>query len=182
MYYREVSLEQIPQAVWDVESTVRCVAGANLDTSNLPAGAKRILKGTPLTIDKSTRKVKAVKTAKVAADAAANATTISVEKGSMLVVGDTIAGSKITAINDSAADKDVLTVAALGKALKKGDVIDDGNGKNVIGLAYTTTPIEDFTSVTWTIQAYEIQEDTLPYPLNDDIKNALTSRHHFAAF
>lgn len=182
MYRKETTLEQIPQAIWDVESCVRCVAGATLDTSSLPDGAKRVLKGTPLVYDSATGKVKVVKTATVATAAEAGATSLEIAKDSIFKVGDTIAGSTISAIDDSADDKDVLTISALETAVKAGDVIDDGNGANVVGLNYANTKIEDFTSVTWTIQAYEIQEATLPYPLNAGIKTALTCRHHFAAF
>lgn len=182
MYRKETTLEQIPQAIWDVESCVRCVAGANIDTDSLPDGAKRVLKGTPLMYDSATGSVKVVKTAKVVTAADAAATSLEIEKGSIFKVGDTIAGSTISAIDDSADDKDVLTISALAEAIDKDAVVDDGNGAKVIGLNYANTKIEDFTSVTWTIQAYEIQENTLPYPLNNDIKTALTCRHHFAAF
>jgi len=182
MYRKETTLEQIPQAVWDVESTVRCVAGANLDTSSMPDGSKRVLKGTPLMFDKTTGEAKVVKTAKVVAAADAEATSLSVAKGSIFKVGDTIAGSKITAIDSSAEDKDVLTVEALSEAVAKDTVVDDGNGKSVVGMNYATAKMEDFIFFFKQKTAYEIQEDTLPYPLSDDIKTALTCRHHFAAY
>lgn len=181
MYHKYVESEEIQEAQWDVKSCVRCVAGANLDTSNLPDGTKYIAKGTPLMITDS-REVKVVKTATVVEAADAAATSLSIAKGSMFAVGDTIAGGTISAIDTSNEEKDVLTVSALEAAVAKGDVVDDGNGSKVVGLCYCTVKIEDFTSVTWTIQAYEIDETSLPYPFSEAIKTALTSRHHFAAF
>lgn len=177
--------EHVQEAQWDVKSCVRCIAGATLDMSNLPAGIKRLPKGTPLRLTDA-RKAIAIKTATVVTAAAKDATTLEIAKGSLFVVGDNIAGSTITAIDTTGEDKDVLTIGALSKAVAKDAIVDDGNIASIIGLQYATVKFTDpndrFPSVTWTIQAYEIREETLPFPLSADAKTALTSRHHWALF
>lgn len=49
----------------------------------------------------------------------------------------------------------------------------------VLGLNYATVKIKGNPSCTVTLQAYEIEEDSLPYAINDTIKEALTCRHAF---
>ena len=177
--------EHVQEAQWDVKSCVRCIAGATLDLSNLPNGMKRIPKGTPLRLT-SARKAIVIKTATVVTAAAKDATSLEIAKGSLFQVGDTIAGSTISAIDTSNETKDVLTVTALAKAVAKNAIVDDGNIADIIGLLYATTKLTDptdrYPSATWTIQAYEIREETLPFPLSADAKTALTSRHHWALF
>ena len=95
-------------------------------------------------------------------------------------MGDKIAGSVISAIDTSNEDYDALTVGALAAKVDKDVVANDDNVDNILGICYATTKMDSYPSVTYTIQAYEIEESTLPFPINDTIKEKLTTRHHFA--
>ena len=166
----------IQEANWDEKTCVRRQGGYSIDASSLPSDLAYLPKGAVLALT-SADTVSLVKTAVANVDAKAAATSLKVDKGHLLKVGDTIAGSTISAINTTNSDYDTLTVSALAADVKKGDVVADGNVDNVIGLNYATVKIDSFPTCTVTVQAYEIEEDTLPYPVNDAIKAALTSRH-----
>lgn len=169
-------------AMWDVKSCVRSIAGLNFDKTCLPDGVEFLPKGVVLASKLTAAGYVAVlvKTATVAANAAKDATTLNVAKGHALKVGDKIAGSTISAIDKSNTDYDALTITALGKAVTKDTVLNDDNVDNILGLNYARTKMDAYPSVTYTVQAYEIDESTLPFPINDTIKEKLTSRHHFA--
>lgn len=176
MFYNQNKPEDIKEALWWEETCLGRQGGYDLDKSNLPATLKWLPKGAPLAFVKDTGKVIVCKTVKVVEKAEANATTLKVEHNDLLVIGNTIAGSEISKI-ETADGVDTLTVSALAKAVEAGDVIDDGNAKNVIGLNKDTNkyPLTEDTnpSVTPTLRALEIEEDSLPYPVNTDIKAAL---------
>lgn len=181
MYMHNSNAEEIKEGLWWEETCVRRQGGYDLDTANLPSTLRWFPKGAPLAFDSTTGKAVLVKTAVVAANAAKDATTLTVIDNGMLVVGDKLAGSTITAIavNEGVA---TLTVSALAKAVTKDSIVADDNAKGVIlGLNYATIDLRDndYPSVTPTLQAYEIEEDTLPYPINDDIKAGLGDRHQF---
>lgn len=167
----------IQEGVWDEKSCVCRVAGFDIDKTNLPADMKYLPKGASMALNSTGLKAILVKTAEVYEAAASGATAIKVKKNNALLVNETIGGNKITAIDKSNADYDVLTVAATSKAITVGTVLADANATKVIGLNYATVKLDSFPSCTPTIQAYEIEEDTLPYPVNADIKTALTVRH-----
>ena len=169
-------------AQWDVKSCVRCIAGLNFDKTCLPDGVEFLPKGVVLASKLTAAGYVAVlaKTAVVAANAAKDATTLNVAKGHALKVGDKIAGSTISAIDTSNDEYDALTVSALAKAVTKDTVANDDNVDNILGLNYARTKMDAYPSVTYTIQAYEIDESSLPFPINDTIKEKLTTRHHFA--
>lgn len=169
-------------AMWDVKSCVRSIAGLNFDKTCLPDGVEFLPKGVVLASKLTAAGYVAVlvKTVTVAANAAKDATTLNVAKGHALKVGDKIAGSTISAIDTSNAEYDVLTITALGKAVTKDTVLNDDNVDNILGFNYARTKMDAYPSVTYTVQAYEIDESTLPFPINDTIKEKLTSRHHFA--
>lgn len=177
MEYKETFPTSIKEGVWNEKTCVRRTAGFDVDKTNIPAGMKYLPKGAPLALDVTGLKVVLVKTAKTTAQAASGATSVKVAKGHAFVVGDTVAGSTISKIDASHAEYDVLTVSALGAEVAAGAVVADANAENVIGLNYATVKLDSYPSCTPTIQAYEIEEDTLPYPVNDVIKTALTSRH-----
>lgn len=169
-------------AQWDVKSCVRCIAGIEFDKTCLPAGMEFLPKGVVLAAKLTTAGYKAVmvKTAVAQANAAANATSLKVLKGHALIVGDKVAGSTISAIDTSNADYDTLTVGALAAKVDKDTVVNDDNVDNILGLNYCRTKMDAYPSVTYTVQAYEIMESTLPYPINSTIKEKLTARHHYA--
>ena len=160
---------------------MRRQGGYDLDTASLPTGMRWFPKGAVLAFDATTGKAKMVKTAKVYANAAANATSLKIVDNGIFAVGDKIAGSTISAISvaDGVA---TLTVSALAaKADKDTIVADDGAKGTLLGLNYANVDLRDndYPSVTPTLQAYEIEEDSLPYPVNDDIKKGLGDRHQF---
>lgn len=182
MDYKRESFETVQEGKWDSESCVRSIAGLNFDKTCLPSGMERVPKGAVLAKKLTSTGYKAVlvKTAVAQANAAKDATTLKVLKGHALKVGDKIAGSTISAIDTSDNDYDSLTVGALSAAVAKDAVVNDDNTDNIIGLNYATRKMDAYPAVTYTIQAYEIEESTLPFPINDTIKEKLTSRHHFA--
>lgn len=176
MEYKEIYPTSIQEGVWNEKTCIRRTAGFDIDKANLPADMKYLPKGAVLALDATGLKVVLVKTAKATTEAASGATTLNVAKGHALVVGDVIAGSAISEIV-AGTEFDTLTVAALSETVAAGAVVADANGEKAIGLNYATVKIDSNPSCTPTIQAYEIEEDTLPYPVNDVIKTALTSRH-----
>lgn len=178
MIYKTTMPTDIPEGVWDEKSCVRRQSGFMVDETNLPTSMKWLPKGAPLAY-LGNGKVTVCKTAKAYDAASKSATSLKVFKGHLFNVGDKVAESTISAINTSNASYDELTVTALGAAVKANDVLDDGNASKVIGLNYATRKLDGMQSCTPTLQAYEIEEDTLPYPVNDAIKTALTCRHAF---
>ncbi len=178
MYYKETLPTNIQEGNWDEKTCVRRQSGFVVDETGLPSTLKWLPKGAPLAYA-SDGKVTVCKTAKAYEAAAKSATALKVNKGHLFAVGDTIGGSAISAIDSSNADYDLLTVAALAEKAEAGSVLDDGTASKVIGLNYATVELDGQQGCTPTVQAYEIEEDSLPYPLNDAIKAALTSRHAF---
>ena len=126
MYLHKSTSENIKEGLWWEESCVRRQGGYDLDTASLPTGMRWFPKGAVLAFDATTGKAKMVKTAKVYANAAANATSLKIVDNGIFAVGDKIAGSTISAISvaDGVA---TLTVSALAaKADKDTIVADDG--------------------------------------------------------
>ena len=180
MFLHKTTPTDIKEGLWWEEHCVRRQGGYDLDTTNLPTGFRWLPKGAVLAFKASNGKVELVKTAVVTANAAINATSLTIVDNGLWKVGDTIAGSEISAISTSDGVA-TLTVAALTAAVSKDDVVADANVSNVIGLAYETTDLQDndYPQVSVTLQAYEIEEDTLPYPVNSAIKSALGALHQF---
>lgn len=177
MYIKTVTPVNIQEGIWNEDTCVRRTGGYTVDKSNLPSDLKYIAKGTCIAYDKTSAKAIVVKTAKVY-EAAEAKTDVKIEKGHILVVGDVLDGQEITKIDTTDTNFDVITLKAAITA-NVGDVLADGNVSKILGLAYATVNVEDYTHVTPTLQAYEIEEDSLPYPINSSIKTALTVRHAF---
>lgn len=180
MYYKTKTGTNGSACVWDEGSCVRRIGGFDIDTTNLPDTMEYLPKGAVMTVDGTSGKASLVKTATVHANAAKSATSIQIEKGSLFAVGDEIDGLEISAIT-TGTDYDTLTVEAITKdaGYAVGDVLDDGNGAAVAGLNYADVKLEGAPTCSITLQAYEIEEETLPYPINNTIKGALTDRHAF---
>lgn len=182
MYLHKTEPDVIVEGLWWEETCVRRQGGYDLDTTNLPTSLRWFPKGATLAFNSENGKATFVKTAKVTEAAAKSATTVKVEDKGILVVGDKIGGATISAI-EVADGVATLTVDATAKALKVGDVIAsfDPSKDVLLGLNYATVDLRDndFPSVTPTLQAYEIEENSLPYPINDEIKAALGDRHQF---
>lgn len=182
MYYKNSASEHIQEGLWWEESCVRRQAGYDLDVTNLPSTLRWFPKGAVLAFVPATGKAKLVKTFEVYETANANATTLKVKDPyGLAAVGDTIAGKEVSAVSlaDGVA---TLTIAALAAKLNAGDVVADASASGtLLGLNYATVDLRDndYPSVTPTLQAYEIEEDTLPFPVNSTIKQGLGDRHQF---
>ena len=181
MFMHKGKPASIKEGLWWEEHCIRRQGGYDFDTSNLPASFRWLPKGAVLAFDAESGKAIVVKTAKVYEAAQEGATSLKIEANDLIAVGDVIGGATISAISTEDGVS-TLTVSALESALKQGAVIADANSKGIIlGLAYETTDLlgNDYPQVTPTLQAFEIEEDTLPYPVNDDIKAGLGALHQF---
>lgn len=165
--------EDIKEALWLEEQCLRRQGGYNLDLTNLPATLKWVAKGTVLRLVTG-GKAQVVKTAKVTERAIKNATTLKIVSGSLFQVGDKIAGATISAIvsNDGV---DTLTVSELANEVAANAIVSDyDKTKDVLlGFSYDTLDIRDkeaSIAATPTLQVMEVEEDSLPYPINEDIK------------
>lgn len=170
--------EDIKEALWLEEQCLRRQGGYDLDRTNLPATLKFVAKGTILRLV-SGGKAQVVKTAKAVEKADKAATTLKIASGSLFQIGDKIAGATISAIasNDGV---DTLTVSALENAVAKDAIVSDyDKTKDVLlGFSYDTLDIRDSDSsiaATPTLQVMEVEEDSLPYPINDEIKEGINA-------
>ena len=177
MFFKRTKPTSIKEGVWWEETCVRRQGGYDFDGSNLPSGTKWIPKGAVLKLTDE-GKCAVVKTATVVETAAAGAKAIKVAVGSLLAVGDTVSGNKITAIK-TGDEYDTLTVDATAAEIALGTVLTDydKDKDTLLGLSYDTFEYEDgvYGNATPTLQVYEVEENTLPYPLNDDIKAGLNA-------
>lgn len=170
--------EDIQEAVWLEEQCLRRQGGYMLDRTNLPSSLKWLPKGATLKLSGDGKgNAIVVKTAKVAEKAEKQATTLKIASGSLFKEGDKIAGATISAIS-SADGVDTLTVSALANEAAEGAVVSDFDKTKdiVLGLSYDTLDLRDPESeipCTPTLQVMEVEEDSLPYPINDDIKRLL---------
>ncbi len=170
--------ENIKEALWLEEQCLRRQGGYDLDRTNLPNTLKWVAKGTVLRLVTG-GKAQVVKTAKATEKADKAATTLKIASGSLFQIGDKIAGATISAIT-SADGVDTLTVSALDNAVAANAVVSDyDKTKDVLlGFSYDTLDVRDQESsiaATPTLQVMEVEEDSLPYPINDDIKVGINS-------
>lgn len=177
MFLRKTSPTHINEAVWWEEQCVRRQGGYDLDQTNIPATLKWLPKGTVLKLGTGGKAV-AVKTALVTEKAESAATTLKIKSGSLYQVGDSIAGKKISAIKtDNGID--TLTIAALEAAIEANAVVTDydKDKDTILGLSYDTRDLDKDVAVFVepTLQVMEVEEATLPYPINADIKAGLNA-------
>ena len=170
--------EDIKEALWLEEQCLRRQGGYDLDRSNLPSTLKFVAKGTVLRLVTG-GKAQVVKTAKVTEKASKSATTLKIASGSLFEVGDKIAGATISAIASSDG-VDTLTVSALDNAVEQNAIVSDyDKTKDVLlGFSYDTLDVRDQESsiaATPTLQVMEVEEDSLPYPINDEIKEGINA-------
>nr|DAO10381.1 MAG TPA: Head fiber protein [Caudoviricetes sp.] len=170
--------EDIKEALWLEEQCLRRQGGYDLDRTNLPATLKFVAKGTILRFVTG-GKAQVVKSAKAVEKADKAATALKIASGSLFQVGDKIAGATISAIA-SADGVDTLTVSALENAVAKDAIVSDyDKTKDVLlGFSYDTLDIRDSDSsiaATPTLQVMEVEEDSLPYPINDEIKAGINA-------
>jgi len=174
--------ESIKEAVWLEEQCLRRQGGYDLDRTNLPSTLKWLAKGTVFKLSATGGKAVAVKTAKVTEVASKAATTLKIASGSLFKVGDTVAGLTITKIeSDASTGIDTLTgTGGVTEGAAKGDVLSDYDKSKdtLLGFSYDTLDLRDPDSsipVTPTLQVMEVEEDSLPYPINKDIKDGLNA-------
>ena len=177
-FMKKTKPTDIKEAVWWEEYCIRRQGGYDLDQSNLPRELKWLPKGTVLKLSATGGNAVAVKTATVTEKAAQGATTLKIATGSLVQVGDTIGGAKVTAIT-TGDTYDTLTVDALADAIEAKAVISDYDAENdtLLGFSYDTLDLDSEASIpaTPTLQVMEVDEETLPYPINADIKTGLNA-------
>lgn len=177
-FIKKTKPTDIKEAVWWEEYCIRRQGGYDLDQSNLPRALKWLPKGTVLKLSATGGNAVAVKTATVTEKAAQGATTLKIATGSLVQVGDTIGGAKVTAIT-TGDTYDTLTVEALTDAIEAKAVISDYDAENdtLLGFSYDTLDLDSEASIpaTPTLQVMEVDEETLPYPINADIKTGLNA-------
>ncbi len=181
MFLKKANPTDIKEALWWEEHCVRRQGGYDLDKTNLPTDFRWLPKGTVLGFNKTTGKAFVIKSAVAYEAAESGATTLKIVDNGLYAVGDKIAGSTISAIS-TADGVSTLTVTALAKAVAKDAAVDSmEEGAVVLGLAYETTDLRDndFPQVAATLQAFEIEEDTMPFPVSEAVKEALGSLHQF---
>lgn len=169
--------ELINEAVWLEEQCLRRQGGFDLDRTNLPDSLKWLPKGTVLKLSSTGGNAVVVKTARVVEKS--TTTTMKIAGGSLFKVGDKINGKAITAIA-SADGVDTLTVAAMDSAIEKDTVITDYDKSKdtLLGFSYDTLDLRDAEAsipATPTLRVIEVEESTLPYPINKDIKDGLNA-------
>lgn len=178
MFYKDQAAKIVKEGKWDEKSCFRRVGGYDIDKSNLPKDMEYMPKGAVLAFNKENGKAMLVKTAIVYEDANKAAESVKIAKGHNYVVGDKVNGSTISKI-EVGENYDTFTVSALEAALKANTVVSNVTGLLVLGFNYATVRLDDMPTCTPTLQAWEIEEDSLPFPINDEIKEALTVRHAF---
>lgn len=178
MYLKKTVPTDIKEGSWWEEQCVVRQGGYDLDQSNLPDSLKWLPKGTVVKLGTGGKAV-VVKTAKVAEKATSGTKTIKVAAGNALVVGDTIGGNKITAIAKTAT-VDTLTISAATSAdIEANTVLSDYDASKdvILGFTYATKELDKDASqqVEPTLRVMEVEEASLPYPINDKIKEGLNT-------
>lgn len=181
----------VVEELYDVQTGHRKRGPYRLETTGLVKGST-LPNLTPVAVDLKKRTCTVVKNCKVTAEVATEATSVQVAKNSLVEVGMFIGngskGAKITAIDKSKAEYDILTIeTAFGSKIAAGSVLFEAtavggtNPKNKANfLIYGHTKVEDgIVLVALLMQAYEIQEDKLTLPISDKDKESLTSRFQF---
>lgn len=170
---------------WDIASEEKYDGGFRLVKTNLPTDLEKLPRGTFVKLDLTERKATVVKTAKIAEAVTALTTTVKVEKGSLLVVGDIVGiGTTSVEIEDfdtSNEDYDSFTITAealgtiaLGGKLQ--EYAEAGDNKAVVnpdGFTPAEVVIDREPSCSAIFKAYGIVASQMPYPVTDAIISAL---------
>lgn len=178
MFFKKVKPTSIKEASWWEEMCVRRQGGYDLDQSNLPTGLKWLPKGAVVKLGTGGKAV-VIKSAKVAERAASAAKTVKLSAGSLYKEGDTIGGKKIASIVRAESGDTVTLTAELDAELAEGAVVTDyDKSKDILlGFAYATKELDPDAAqvVEPTLRVMEVEEDSLPYPINSDIKEGLNA-------
>lgn len=173
--------------VCNVASIYRLAGGFNLEDAALVSGSS-LPPLAPLAVNFATRKAVAVKNVVAQANAAGNATSIKVLKGSLayvgMVIGNGTVSAAVTAIDKTNAAYDTLTVTLVA-AVTAGDklfetVTSGTTPKNVANvLNYAAVKVVSGATITAIGAVYEIVEKNLSLPLCASDKASLGSRFMF---
>lgn len=178
MYLKKTVPTDIKEGSWWEEQCVVRQGGYDLDQSNLPAELKWLPKGTVVKLGTGGKAV-VVKTANVTELAASAQKTVKLAPGSLYQVGDSIGGKKIASIARSNTGDTVTLSANLDANIEAKTVITDyDKAKDVIlGFTYATKELDKDASqqVESTLRVMEVEEASLPYPINADIKAGLNT-------
>lgn len=192
MKYEVTAPGQVTKEIWQEISVRRLSGGFNILVTAALASFGWLKKGTPIAIDFATRNATPIFTSKLTANAAADATAFQVAKGSLFSQGDFI-GTKTKSVTVTTVDKsnpsyDVINTDAAIGALASGAVLTRATATgstnklvtgDIVCLNYADVKIDGQVACSGVIQAWEVKQSLLPYPLTDDIKTALTSRFIF---
>ncbi len=178
MYLKKTVPTDIKEALWWEEHCIVRQGGYDLDQSNLPAGLKWLPKGTVVKLT-SAGKATVVKTAKVTEKATSGTKTVKVASGSLIAAGDTLAGSKVASVTTGTTIDTITLSTATTADIEENSVISDfdADSDTILGFTYATKEIDADASQTVepTLQAVEVEEESLPYPINDEIKKGLNA-------
>lgn len=176
---------------YDVQTGIRRRGIFVLDGANLTLGTHLPVM-TPIYADLSTRKAYVVRNMKVYAEASTTDTTIEIAKGSLAYVGMFIGngskGAKVTAIDKTNENYDVLTVdATMGVKLTVGTILFEAtaaegqNQKYVANSALFHRRLieEGIIDVALLRTAAEIEPDKLVIPFSANDKEALKGWFQF---
>lgn len=173
MYLKKTVPTDIKEGSWWEEQCIVRQGGYDLDQSNLPADLKWLPKGTVVKLGTG-GKAMVVKTATVTEKATSGTKTIKLAPGSLYIVGDSIGGKKIASIAKTSTLDTVTLSAALDSDIEAKTVVSDyDESKDVLlGFTYATKELDRDASqqVEPTLRVLEVEEETLPYPINEDIK------------
>lgn len=180
------------QEFYRVDTGVRKSGPYKLDITNLAVGSTLPV-FTPVEVDMKKHTVTVVRNVQVVEKYANGATSIKVAKRSLayvgMFIGNSEKGAKVTAIDKSNANYDVLTIAvsfgadvAVGEKLFEAVALDGVEKKNTANFVlYDAKKVEDDGAVLVTLlmQAFEIKESKLILPIHDLDKKGLTDRFQF---
>lgn len=186
--------EYKPEEFYRVESGVRKSGPWKLDITNLAVGSTLPV-FTPVQADLKKRTVVPVRNMKVVETYTTGETALSIKvaKNSLAYIGMFIGsgkkGAKVTAIDKSNKDYDVLTIeAAFGEDIAKDFVLFEStavggtvkkNTANFVLFDEKKVESDGPVLVTLLMQAYEVKEPKLPLPIHEQDKEGLTSRFQF---
>lgn len=182
---------EIDRELCDVESIYRPKDGGwDLDRTGLAEGLM-IPPFAPLYCDKVEHKAYLVKNVRVVEEAAAEATSVKIAKGSA-VDGSIYLTDGTNVVTVSAIDKtssedyDTLTVTALTAKIEKGKVLteaadsfDEKPKRTANRVNYDWRKVVAGQTVTAVAAAYSVMEDNLYMPISEWDKETLTSRFQF---
>ena len=186
--------EYKPEEFYRVESGVRKSGPWKLDITNLIEGSTLPV-FTPVQADLKKRTVVPVRNVRVveAYTTGESALSIKIAKNSLAYMGMFIGsgkkGAKVTAIDKSNKDYDVLTIeAAFGENIAKDAVLFEStavggtvkkNTANFVLFDEKKVESDGPVLVTLLMQAYEVKEPKLQLPIHEQDKEGLTSRFQF---